>query len=124
MPASIVPIASQELSETMVNLPRGTVAFLFTDVEGSTRLWERDPAVMRQALDRHHAILDAAVTAHDGILFKTIGDAVQAAFPDVHSAVTAAVDAQRSLYAESWAGTGPVRARMAIHVGEAAPSPG
>jgi predicted ATPase/Flp pilus assembly protein TadD len=79
---------------------------------------------MRQALDRHHAILDAVIAAHDGILFKTIGDAVQAAFPDAPSAVAAAVDAQRSLYAESWTGTGPVRARMAIHVGEAAPSPG
>ena len=106
----------------MLNLPRGMVAFLFTDIEGSTRLWERDSAAMRQALERHNAILSVAIAAHGGILFKTIGDAVQAAFPDASSAVAAVVDAQRDLDAEPWSETGPIRVRMAVHVGEAAPS--
>jgi len=97
------------------------VAFLFTDIEGSTRLWERDAEAMRQALERHNAILGEAIAAHGGVHFKTIGDAFQAAFPDVSSAVGAAVAAQRAIAAEAWPATGPVRVRMAIHVGEAAP---
>lgn len=102
-------------------LPRGMVAFLFTDIEGSTRLWERDADAMRQSLTRHNAILGEAIAAHGGVHFKTIGDAFQAAFPDVTAAIEAAVAAQRMLAAETWPETGPVRARMAIHVGEAAP---
>ena len=108
----------------MLDLPRGTVAFLFTDIEGSTRLWERDATAMGQALERHNAILDAAITAHGGIHFKTIGDAFQAAFPDASSAIAAVVDAQRALHADPWARTGPIRVRMAMHVGEAAPRDG
>ena len=106
----------------MPDPPRGTVAFLFTDIEGSTRLWERDPAAMRRALERHNAILGAAIAAHGGLHFKTIGDAFQAAFPDASSAVAAVVEAQRALAAEPWAETGPLRVRMAIHVGEATPT--
>jgi predicted ATPase/class 3 adenylate cyclase len=101
--------------------PTGTVAFLFTDIEGSTRLWERDPAAMRRAVERHNALLDAAIDANQGVRFKTIGDAVQAAFHDVPAAVVAAVAAQRALAAEAWDETGPLRVRMAIHVGAAAP---
>src|SRR5688572_7519663 len=103
-------------------LPRGTVAFLFTDIEGSTRLWERDATAMRRALARHNALLDGALAAHGGVHFKTIGDAYQAAFPDASSAVAAAVAAQRALAAELWSETGPIRVRMAINVGEATPS--
>lgn len=108
----------------MSSPPRGMVAFLFTDIEGSTRLWERDPEAMRRALERHNSILGAAIAAHRGVHFKTIGDAFQAAFPDVSSAVAAVVEAQRALAAEPWAETGPLRVRMAVHVGEAAPSAG
>ena len=56
------------------------VAFLFTDIEGSTRLWERDATTMWSALERHNAILGDAFRAHGGYHFKTIGDAFQAAF--------------------------------------------
>ena len=105
----------------MPDLPSGTVTFLFTDVEGSTALWERDPPAMRVAVDRHLAILTAAVTAHGGIHFKTVGDAIQAAFPTAPVALEAAVDAQLALAAEPWERTGPLRVRMAIHVGEATP---
>ncbi|HET7095080.1 MAG TPA: tetratricopeptide repeat protein, partial [Thermomicrobiales bacterium] len=104
--------------------PAGTVAFLFTDIEGSTRLWERDHAAMRRAVERHLALLDAAIAANRGVHFKTVGDAVQAAFPDAPAAVAAAVAAQRTLAAEAWDETGPLRVRMALHVGEAAPVDG
>ncbi|HEU5432975.1 MAG TPA: AAA family ATPase, partial [Thermomicrobiales bacterium] len=104
--------------------PSGTVAFLFTDIQGSTRLWERDHAVMRRAVERHFSLLDAAIAANRGVRFKTIGDAVQAAFPDAPAAVAAAVAAQRALAAEPWSETGPLRVRMAAHVGEATPIAG
>ena len=105
----------------MPDLPSGTVTFLFTDVEGSTALWEQDPSAMRVAVDRHLALLTAAVTAHGGVHFKTVGDAIQAAFPTAPAALAAAVDAQLALTAEPWERTGPLRVRMAIHAGEAIP---
>src|SRR5215213_6470911 len=77
--------------------PSGMVTFLFTDIEGSTRLWERDRATMRVAIERHNAILAAAIRAHGGYHFKTIGDAFQAAFANPVAAVAACVDAQRAL---------------------------
>ncbi len=84
----------------MTDLPTGTVTFLFTDIEGSTALWERDPAAMRRAVDRHFALLREAITAHHGVLFKTVGDAVHAAFASAAAAVAAAVAAQQALLAE------------------------
>ena len=103
------------------HLPSGTVAFLFTDIEGSTRLWERDAAAMWRTVHRHNAILGTAIADHGGHHFKTIGDAYQAAFPDVPSAVAAVAAAQRALAAEPWPETGPIRVRMAVHAGEATP---
>src|SRR5687767_11287573 len=79
---------------TMAPLPGGTVTFLFTDIEGSTALWERDRQAMAAAVDRHFALLGEAVAAQDGVLFKTIGDAAQAAFPTVPNAIAAAISAQ------------------------------
>ena len=105
------------------SLPAGTVTFLFTDIEGSTRLWERDAGRMWPALERHNAILGDAIRAHGGVHFKTVGDAFQAAFASPVAAVAACVDAQRALEAEPWPETGPVRVRMALHLGEAEPSP-
>jgi predicted ATPase/class 3 adenylate cyclase len=103
--------------------PSGLVTFLFTDIEGSTRLWERDAAVMARALARHNYLLGEAIRAHDGCHFKTIGDAFQAAFADPAAAVAAAVAAQRALAAEPWPETGPLRVRMALHRGQAEPAP-
>jgi class 3 adenylate cyclase len=105
----------------MPTLPSGIVSFLFTDVEGSTRLWERDRAAMMRAAQRHDALLGTAIANHHGVLFKHVGDAVQAAFASPHDAVAAAVEAQRALVAEPWPETGSIRARMAIHCGEATP---
>jgi class 3 adenylate cyclase len=77
----------------LAELPCGTVTFLFTDIEGSTALWERDRVGMGSAVTRHLEILGAAIAAHGGIHFKTVGDAVQAAFPTAPDAVAAALTA-------------------------------
>ena len=106
----------------MAALPSGTVTFLFTDIAGSTRLWERDPDQMRAAVVRHDAVLRAAVTAHDGVLYKHVGDAVQAAFPSAMAALAAAVAAQHGLAESPWPETGQLHVRMALHAGEAAPT--
>src|SRR5215211_5442996 len=76
-------------ADVVTDLPSGTVTFLFTDIEGSTALWERDRVAMTRAVSRHIVLLDAAISAHSGVHFKTIGDAVQAAFPTAPAAVAA-----------------------------------
>ena len=78
-------------------MPSGTVTFLFTDLEGSTRLWEEHPEAMRPALARHDAILHEAIEAHDGFVVKTTGDGFHAVFGTAHDAVDAAVAAQLAL---------------------------
>ncbi|HVL25129.1 MAG TPA: tetratricopeptide repeat protein [Thermomicrobiales bacterium] len=105
----------------MSDLPSGIVTFLFTDIEGSTRLWERDAGAMWAATARHNEILSDIIARHRGHHFKTIGDAYLAAFVEPLDAVLVAVAAQRAFAVESWAETGPIRVRMAIHRGEATP---
>ncbi len=75
----------------MAGLPSGTVTFLFTDIEGSTRLWERHPEAMRLALGRHESLLREAITAREGHVFKTVGDAVCAAFAAATRSMTISV---------------------------------
>jgi class 3 adenylate cyclase len=99
--------------------PTGTVTFLFTDIEGSTKLWEQHPEAMKAAVARHDAILQDAVEAHLGYVVKTMGDGLLAAFGTAHAALAAAVQAQRSLLAETWSEIGSLRARMALHTGPA-----
>jgi predicted ATPase/class 3 adenylate cyclase len=103
--------------QTRADLLAGTITFLFTDIEGSTRLWEQHPQVMPSALARHDAILRTAIEAHDGVVFRTVGDAVCAAFRDAVAALVAALSAQRALHAVPWGATDPVRVRMALHTG-------
>ena len=79
---------------------------------------------MRAAVERHFAILDEAIRANNGVRFKTIGDAVQAAFPTALDGVQAAVLAQRALVAEDWGELGPIPVRMALHTGVATPQDG
>ena len=105
----------------MAGLPQGTVTFLFTDIEGSTQLWERDRSTMAAAVDRHLVLLEQAIVSHNGVRFKTVGDAVQAAFPTAPEAVAAALCAQQALLAEDWRTPEPLRVRMALHAGEAIP---
>jgi predicted ATPase/class 3 adenylate cyclase len=103
----------------MDSLPTGTVTFLFTDIEGSTKLWGQYPEAMKAALARHDALLRAAIEAQGGYVFKTVGDAFCAAFNTATEAMIAAVAAQRALHAEAWGQTGEVRVRMALHTGAA-----
>src|SRR5829696_7409113 len=97
----------------------GKITFLFTDVEGSTSLWEREPKAMSEALSRHDEILRTAIEAHKGHVFKTVGDAFHATFSVAPDALQAALEAQRALLREAWGPTGPLRVRMAVHTGVA-----
>jgi LuxR family maltose regulon positive regulatory protein len=104
---------------TEARLPTGTLTFCFTDIEGSTQLWEQHRETMPQALARHEAIIRAAIQAHRGVVFKTVGDGFHAVFARAADALEATLRAQRSLHAELWGETGPVRVRMALHSGAA-----
>src|SRR5438034_11600349 len=108
----------------MPDLPTVTVTFLFTDIEGSTRLWEQQPEAMRAALAGHDALLRDAIEAHGGQIFKTVGDQFCAAFATAPEALTAALAAQRALQAHAWGETGALRVRMALHTGAAEPREG
>jgi len=99
--------------------PTGTVAFLFTDVEGSTRRWESDPDAMAAALARHDALLRAAIEAHGGYVFKVMGDAFCAAFATAPDAAAAALRIAHALVDEDFSGVGGMPVRMALHAGSA-----
>jgi predicted ATPase/class 3 adenylate cyclase len=107
-----------------MSLPTGTITFLFTDIEGSTQLWEQHPDAMRLALARHDSFLRAAIESNQGHVFKTIGDAFCAAFANAADAVDAAIMAQQSLHAlqpsavASAAGLS-LKVRIALHTGAA-----
>lgn len=107
-----------EYVEVMPELPSGTITFLFTDIEGSTRLWEEQPEAMKRALVAHDRILREAIEGNDGYLFATGGDSFAAAFGRVYEGLVAAVEAQRALAGEEWADA-PIHVRMALHSGEA-----
>ena len=87
-----------------VTLPTGTVTFLMTDIEGSTRGWSQSPAALTAAVPRHYQILDDAIVAHGGVrpVEQGEGDSAVAAFSRASDAVHAALLAQRSLTAEPW----------------------
>jgi predicted ATPase/class 3 adenylate cyclase len=101
----------------MAVMPTGTVTFLFTDIEGSTRLWERDASAMQSALARHDEILRSAMEERGGYVFKTVGDAFCAAFLTAPDALEAAMVAQLLLLDEQWVESTPLRVRMALHTG-------
>lgn len=100
-----------------LRMPTGTVTFLFTDIEGSTRLWEAHSESMREALARHDVLVRDAIVANDGVIFKTMGDAFCAAFASSGAAVAAAVAAQRAILGERWPDQTQIRVRMAVHTG-------
>jgi predicted ATPase/class 3 adenylate cyclase len=98
-----------------MGLPQGTVTFLFTDLEGSTRLWEAHPREMKDALARHDAIVRGAAESHNGVVFSTMGDGMAAVFASARDAVRAVLAAQAGLAAEAWGeATGPLAARMGL----------
>ena len=96
--------------------PTGTVTFLFTDIQGSTQLWEHESQIMQRAFARQEALLREAFERNHGYAYKMIGDAFQVAFATAPDALAAALDAQRLLYAEAWEKV-PIRVRMALHTG-------
>ncbi|HKD87885.1 MAG TPA: adenylate/guanylate cyclase domain-containing protein [Streptosporangiaceae bacterium] len=100
-----------------VGIPSGIVTLLFTDIEGSTRLWEAEPERMAVALRRHDDLVRAAIEEADGYVFKTVGDAFCAAFWTAQAAVAAALCAQRALAREDWITRRPLRVRMGLHTG-------
>ena len=100
-------------------LPTGTVTFLFTDIEGSTRLWEAHRAAMQLALARHDALLRQCIEGHGGHLVKSVGDGACAAFVSATDALEASVSAQQALDAEPWPDPVRIRVRMALHSGPA-----
>lgn len=100
------------------NIPSGTVTFLFTDIEDSTKLWEQQPQEMLVAHARHNLILREAIESNNGYVFQVIGDAFCAAFDTAGDAVRAAVKSQLDLHTEKWQGA-YIRVRMGIHTGRA-----
>ena len=101
-----------------------TLAYWFSDLEASTRLWEEHPEAMHGALARHDAILRQAVEDTGGSVVKTTGDGLMAVFDEPVDAVTAGVRAQQNLDSDPWPDTGPLRVRIGIHIGEAQPRAG
>jgi predicted ATPase/class 3 adenylate cyclase len=100
-------------------LPTGTVTFLFTDIQGSTPLWESQPEKMAEAQQVHNQALHQAIAANGGVVFEIVGDAFAAAFPTAPSALQAAIDGQRALQTATWNDLGPIRVRMGLHTGTA-----
>ncbi|MCC6499979.1 MAG: tetratricopeptide repeat protein [Anaerolineales bacterium] len=100
------------------SMPAGIVTFLFTDIQGSTRLWQEKPVGMSVAHARHNSILRTAIESHRGYVFQVIGDAFCAAFHTPGDALCAALEAQKKLHSEQW-GEAVIKVRMGIHTGEA-----
>ena len=103
------------------HLPVGTVTFLLTEVEGSTRLWESDPEAMGVAVARHYELLNAAITLHGGVrpVEQGEGDSVVAVFIRASDALAAALDVQRAFHGEGWPEGASLRLRIALHTAEA-----
>ncbi|HYP21644.1 MAG TPA: adenylate/guanylate cyclase domain-containing protein, partial [Chloroflexia bacterium] len=103
------------------NLPTGTVTFLFTDIVGSTHLWERFPEQARAALLRHDAIIEEIVDRHSGSVVRPRGegDSRFAVFSRASDAVAAVASIQQAFLAEPWPTPTPLQVRVALHTGEA-----
>jgi len=105
----------------MAELPTGTVTFLFTDVEGSTRLWERHPDQMRAALAEHDALIEVLVEQHGGRVVRPRGegDTRFCVFTRATDALATAAAIQQALHQQDWPAGKPLRVRLALHTGEA-----
>ncbi len=120
-PGNSDPIRCEQETETtpVIDQAVTTRTFLFTDIEGSTRLWEDQRDAMAPALEAHDRLLASAVGHAGGIVVKTTGDGLLAVFDAVDAAIGAALEGQRALAAHDWGATGLLRVRMAIHTGVA-----
>ena len=100
-------------------LPSGTVTFLLTDLEGSTRMWEQDPTAMKADMVRHDEILEKTIAGNRGFIFSRMGDGMAAAFATAGDAASAAVAIKDALANESWRTPVPLKARIGLHTAEA-----
>ena len=112
-----MPVACRRLG--LASPPSGTITFLFTDIEGSTKLWEHHTLPMKAALARHGQIIRACIESHGGYVFKTVGDAFCAAFETAAEGMNAALESQVALLASPWEVPGGIRVRMGLHTGTA-----
>jgi predicted ATPase/class 3 adenylate cyclase len=114
-------VGADGIEQASFDLPVGTVTFMLTDVEGSTRLWESAPEAMGAAVARHYELLDAAIARHGGVrpVEQGEGDSVVAAFTRASDALAAALDVQRAFHCEAWPEGASLRLRIALHTGEA-----
>src|SRR5712691_6907023 len=121
MVRSAMNLANSDVAETVASeLPTGTVTFLLTDIEGSTKLWEAGADDTAASVARHYELLNAAIALHAGArpVEQGEGDSVVGAFSRASDAVAAALDVQRAFAQEPWPEDGEVRVRMALHTGE------
>jgi predicted ATPase/class 3 adenylate cyclase len=103
----------------MGDVPSGTVTFLFTDIEDSSRMWDQHPLQMRTSLEQHDELLATAIGANSGYIFTTAGDAFAAAFQTADAAAKAACDIQAAIEGAAWDKATPIRVRIGLHTGEA-----
>jgi predicted ATPase/class 3 adenylate cyclase len=113
------PIPQPTVDGLPATVPDTPLTFLFTDVEGSTRLWEQNPEAMRSALARHDVIVRSAIADSDGEVVKSTGDGLMAVFALPAAALSAGIAAQRGLLDEPWPDGCAIRVRIGIHTGEA-----
>ena len=106
------------LTASEPGIPTGIVTLLFTDIEGSSRLWEEHPAAMSRALGRHDELVRKTIVDHSGHVFKTVGDAFCATFATASDAVLAAAALQHVIWDEPWPDECQIRLRIALHTGE------
>jgi len=118
-PNARVQMTSTDHASTTGPLPTGTVTFLFTDVVGSTSLWEVQREAMHISLARHDALLRGCIVDGGGYVVKTTGDGFHAVFADASDAIEAAIAGQKALHAEPWSKAATIRVRMALHTGTA-----
>ena len=97
-----------------------TLIILFTDLEGSTRLWQQYPLAMQTALEQHDKIIRTAIESANGRIVKSTGDGFYAVFESALEGLNACIAAQKRLVEESWPETGPLHVRMGLHAGEQA----
>ena len=105
----------------MPELPEGVVTFVFTDVEGSTRLWEDAPESMMEALNQHDEVIEAVIADHSGISVKPRGegDSRFLVFAHAVDAVASIAEIQTGLAATDWVTPRPIRIRASLHTGTA-----
>ena len=99
--------------------PSGTVTFMLTDLEGSTRMWEEDPQAMRAAMVRHDELLEKAIASHRGFVFSRMGDGMATSFATAGDAIAAAIAFKQALAEENWRTASPLKARIGLHTAEA-----